>query len=90
VQQVQEIFSELNESVPSKATSNVPPRLMKDSIQLVTRLRQQRIPRFRSDGIEEVADLASRWNLMDTENRLRIVPVVELLHTPLIVQTGFA
>jgi len=46
--------------------------------------------RFRCDRIEEVADLAGRGDLMNTENGLRIVPVVVLLHPPLIVQKGRA
>ena len=47
---------------------------------LVVDLRQHRTQRFRCDRIEEIADLAGRGDLMDTENRFRIVPIVVLLH----------
>ena len=59
-------------------------------VQLVTNPRQHRIQHFRCDRIEEVTDLAGRGDLMDTEYRLRIVPVMVLLHPPLIVLKGRA
>lgn len=59
-------------------------------VQLVTGLYQHRIQRFRCDRIEEVANLTGRGDLMDSENRLRIVLVVVLLHPSLIVQKGRA
>jgi len=55
-------------------------------VQLVTGLRHSGYSVSGAIGSRRFADLAGRGNLMDTENRLRIVPVVELLHATLIVQ----
>jgi hypothetical protein len=96
VQQGQETFSGLNgisaiqRDQQLRATDAYKGGQAALCVQLVAGLCQQRIQRFRCDRIEEVTDLARRGDLMNAENRLRIVPVVVFLHPPLIVQKGRA